>query len=111
MLRLINAFLSGGDYLPCRQIFQKCLLLRGMVYKYIKLGKTDLAIERANMFLETREVFNKFLNDQEGRTTLLFENNDTFESQDTLRKAIDDWAKDVMKWLEDGADCINSHKI
>lgn len=111
MLRLINAFLSGGDYLPCRQIFQKSLLLRGMVHKYIKLGKPDLAIERANMFLETREAFNKFLNDQEERTTLLFENNDTFDSQDTLRKAIDDWAKDVAKCLKEIPDSEKNPKI
>ncbi len=37
MLRLINAFLSGGDYLPHRQIFQKtCLFYPDWFLKTLK---------------------------------------------------------------------------
>ena len=39
MLRLLDALLSGGEYLPHRQVFQKTALLLGLVLDYAKLGK------------------------------------------------------------------------
>ena len=89
MLRLINAFLSGGDYLPCRQIFQKYTLISGMVRKYIKLNRLDLALERAETLLETREEFFNFLDAQEGKSSLLFENNDSKEYQQKTKEHFD----------------------
>ena len=89
MLRLINAFLSGGDYLPCRQIFQKYMLISGMVRKYIKLNRLDIALERAKTLLETREEFLNFLDAQEGKSSLLFENNDSVEYQQKTKEHFD----------------------
>ena len=111
MLRLINAFLSGGDYLPCRQVFQKNLLLFGMVYKYIKLEQIDLAIERADMLFEGREQFLAFLKDPEGRTSLLFENNDSFNDQMEIRKALDSYVKSAVRYLKEVPDSNNNCKI
>ena len=37
MLRIIDAFLSGGDYLPYRQVFQKTKLLAGLVIKNLEI--------------------------------------------------------------------------
>lgn len=38
MLNIINAFLSGGDYIPFRQIYQKASLLCQMTHQYTKLN-------------------------------------------------------------------------
>lgn len=111
MLRLINAFLSGGDYLPCRQVFQKNLLLLGMVRKYIKLEQIDLAIERAEMLFEGREQFLAFLKAPEGRTSLLFENNDSFDEQMEIMKALDGYVKSAVRYLKEASDSDNKSKI
>ena len=111
MLRLINAFMSGGDYMPCRQVFQKYLLLRGMVGKYIKLGQIDTAIERADMLFEGRKQFDDFLKNQEGKSTLLFENNDSLEDQTSLRKEIDEYVKTAVNDLKKIPDWNDNGKI
>ena len=111
MLRLINAFLSVGDYLPCRQVFQKNLLLLGMVRKYIKLEQIDLAIERADMLFEGRGQYLAFLKAPEGRTSLLFENNDPFNDQMEIRKALDSYVKSAVRYLKEVPDSYNNCKI
>ena len=100
MLRLLNAFLSGGDYLPCRQTFQKYVLLRGMVKKYVKLNRFDLALERAEMLFAGRVEFLKFLNDQEGKSSLLFENNDSVEYQTHTKSQLDSYVKATVDFLK-----------
>lgn len=100
MLRLLNAFLSGGEYLPCRQIFQKHILLCGMVHKYIKLGRIDQAIERAEMLFEGRAAFLEFLDHQAGKTSLLFENNDSVEYQMQTKAQLDSYAQKAVKHLK-----------
>ena len=49
MLRIINAFLSGGEYLPYRQIYQKTSLLCGMTGQYAALGNAEKATECVNL--------------------------------------------------------------
>lgn len=100
MLRLLNAFLSGGDYLPCRQIFQKHILLCGMVHKYIKLGKIDQAIERAEMLFAGRAEFLEFLDNQAGKFSLLFENNDSAEYQMQTKAQLDSYAQKAVQHLK-----------
>ncbi len=100
MLRILNAFLSGGEYLPCRQIYQKCILLCGMVYKYINLGRISLAIERADMLFKGREEFICFLKNQKGKTSLLFENNDSVEYQVNTKHRLDEYAELAIKNLK-----------
>ena len=100
MLRILNAFLSGGDYLPCRQTFQKYVLLLGMVKKYVKLNRFDLALERAKMLFAGRVEFLNFLNDQEGKSSLLFENNDSVEYQMHTRHQLDGYVKATVDFLK-----------
>lgn len=100
MLRVINAFLSGGDYLPCRQIFQKYILLRGMVRKYIQLKRLDLALERAEMLFAGRVEFLNFLSNQKDKTTLLFENNDSAEYQMHTKYQLDCYVNDTVEMLK-----------
>jgi len=111
MLRLLNAFLSGGDYLPCRQIFQKHVLLCGMVQKYIKLGKLELAIERAEMLFKGREEFLDFLQHPQEKDSLLFENNDSVEYQNETKAQLDSYVKSAVKHLKTVSDGMYKHKI
>lgn len=100
MLRLLNAFLSGGDYLPCRQIFQKHVLLCGMVKKHTKLNRFDLALEKAEMLFAGRVEFLNFLDNQEGKYSLLFENNDSVEYQTHTKYQLDCYVKDTVDFLK-----------
>ncbi|MBQ9760464.1 MAG: helix-turn-helix transcriptional regulator [Clostridia bacterium] len=45
MLRIIEAFLSGGDYLPWRQVHQKSSLHLSLVRRYMKIGDVEHAID------------------------------------------------------------------
>lgn len=104
MLRLLNAFLSGGDYLPCRQVFQKYVLLCGMVQKYIKLGKLHLAIARAEMLFEGREEFLDFLQNPQGKYSLLFENNDSADYQKETKAQLDSYVRSAVRHLKTVSD-------
>ncbi len=100
MLRLLNAFLSGGNYLPCRQIFQKHILLCGMVKKYAKLNRFDLSLERAEMLFAGRVEFLEFLNNQSQKSSLLFENNDSVEYQMHTKHQLDCYVNDTADFLK-----------
>ena len=100
MLRLINAFLSGGDYLPCRQVFQKYILLHGMVRKYIELKRFDLALEKAEMLFSGREEFLDFLENQDGKTTLLFEDDDSKKYQMDTKYRVNHYVNDTVEFLK-----------
>lgn len=111
MLRLLNAFLSGGDYLPCRQTFQKYVLLRGMVKNYIELNRFDLALERAEMLFAGRAEFLNFLDDQEGKYSLLFENNDSLKYQMRTKNQLDRYVKDTVELLKKCPEYENDTRI
>lgn len=96
MLRLLNTFLSGGDYLPCRQVFQKNNLLCYMVKRYITLKKFDLAIERAEMLFMGRIEFFTFLEHPQGKYSLLFENNDSSEYQMQTKAQLDHYVQTTV---------------
>ena len=111
MLRLLNAFLSGGEYLPCRQTFQKYVLLCGMVKKHTKLNRFDLALEKAEMLFAGRVEFLNFLNNQEGKYSLLFENNDSVEYQMHSKYQIDCYVKDTVEFLKKRPEYENDTRI
>jgi len=111
MLRLLNAFLSGGDYLPCRQVFQKHVLLCGMVKKYVKLKRFDLALEKAELLFTGRGEFLQFLDDQEGKYSLLFENNDSREYQLQTKHQLDRYVKNSVDFLKKCPEYENDVRI
>ena len=45
MLRIINALLSGGDYMPLQQVYQKLRLLSGLIKSHISIGNISRASE------------------------------------------------------------------
>ena len=76
MLNIINAFLTGGDYLPYRMIYQKLSLLSGLVTQYSRAGIVDRAIEHMNELIETRRAFLEFLKHPEDSHCLMFPEGD-----------------------------------
>ena len=76
MLTLINAFLSGGDYLPHRMMYQKMSLLSGMVKQYVDLGMAEKAIKHMQQLIEARNMYNDFLKDSTEKHCLMFPEDD-----------------------------------
>lgn len=72
MLKLINAFLAGGDYLPRRQIFQKASLLPYLVKAHLELGNKEQAKQYLDELYQTREEYFEFLDHPEGKHCLMF---------------------------------------
>ncbi len=111
MLRLLNAFLSGGDYLPCRQVYQKYILLKGMVRRYIALGEYERAIEKAELIFEGRNTFYDFLHQPYDKASLLFENNDSIEYQMWTAKELDSYVQTTVNRLKGIPDYARYPKI
>lgn len=111
MLRLLNAFLSGGDYLPCRQIFQKYVLLRGMIRRHVTLNRIDLALEKAEMLFAGRIEFYKFLENPKGKDSLIFENNDSIEYQLHTKNQLDSYVKDTVDFFKTLSEYENGTQI
>ena len=62
MLRIINALLSGGDYLPFNQVYQKLRLLCGLISKYLKLENEVRAVECFKELIEASKAYLQFAN-------------------------------------------------
>ena len=77
MLRIIDAFLSGGEYLPYRQIFQKTSLLLALVEGNLGLGNKEKALAHLQDLYETRDRYFDFLDSPEDRHCLMFVEGDT----------------------------------
>lgn len=100
MLRLINAFLSGGDYLPHRQIFQKTCLLPGLVSQNIKVGNIDKAKEHMAELLKTREEFFECMSNPADKHCLMFIEGDQDGSWNTSKEKIDERIANAQKMLK-----------
>lgn len=99
MLRLIDAFLSGGDYLPHRQIFQKTSLLEGLVIGNRNLGNEEKAKQHLQELYETRDKYFEFLEHPENKHCLMFVEGDT----DGLWE---DTREDIEKRIEKAEEAI-----
>ena len=62
MLRIINALLSSGDYLPFDQVYQKLRLLCGLISKHLKLGNVARAVECFDELIEASRAYLEFAN-------------------------------------------------
>ena len=78
MLRIINALLSGGDYLPFNQVYQKLRLLCGLISKYLKLENEARAVECFDELIEVSKAYLKFANSSSKGSCLML-NDDGFE--------------------------------
>lgn len=100
MLRLINAFLSGGDYLPHRQIFQKTCLLPGLVSQNIKMGNLDKAKEHMQELLKTRDEFFACVDNSSDKHCLMFIKGDLDASWNTTKEKINERVSCAEKALK-----------
>lgn len=88
MLRLLDAFLSGGDYLPKRQIFQKTTLLPYLVKGHMKLGNKEAAVRYLNELYKTREEYFEFLEHPEDKHCLMLVESKEEKNWDSGREDI-----------------------
>ena len=100
MLRLIDAFLSGGDYLPHRQIFQKTCLLPGLVSQNMKIGNIDKAKEHLADLLRTRDAFFECMDNPSNKHCLMFVEDDTDASWNTTKEKINERVANAEKELK-----------
>lgn len=100
MLRLINAFLSGGDYLPHRQIFQKTCLLPGLVAQNVKFGNIDKAKEHMQELLKTRDEFFACIDNPSDKRCLMFIEGDLDASWNTTKEKINERVSNAEKALK-----------
>ena len=111
MLRMIDAFLSGGDYLPWRQIMQKYSLLQGMVRQYLLLGNVKRALECAELVFRGKEEYLIFLKKRQAKTTLLFENNDSEKSQSCTVEHIENCIRNAVGYIKNSPEFENSTEM
>ena len=87
MLRIIEAFLSGGDYIPHRQMYQKLSLLSGLIKQHLQSGNFSRAEEHFHSLLEAGEKYLSFLkNGEKGKSFLLFDDSDTLEKNRSIEQ-------------------------
>ncbi len=88
MLRLIDAFLSGGDWLPHRQIFQKTALLAGLVQQCCARGEREKAEDYMRRLEETKEAYLASVREVERRQALMFLKDDLDGAHNTTEEKI-----------------------
>ncbi len=88
MLRLLDALLSGGEYMPNRQTFQKASLLTGLIYDSVVLGQMDKAYAYFQELYDTRDQYLDFIKDVKNKHCLMFVEGDTDGLPDSLEEYI-----------------------
>lgn len=87
MLRIINALLSGGDYSPFTQTYQKLRLLCGLISKHLELENEARAIECFDELIEASRAYLEFANNGSKGSCLMLNDNglDRYSKTDRLK--------------------------
>jgi len=93
MLTMINAFLSGGDYLPHRMVYQKMALLSGMISQYLALGNPEKAVACMKELLEIRDKYADFMKNPDEKHCLMFLEGD----DDGIWNVTPEWIKATVE--------------
>ena len=101
MLSIINAFLSGGDYIPFRQIYQKTSLLCHMVSQYTELGNPEKALDCARQLVKARDDFYKFMETPGDKHCLLFVEGDRDGDWHATPEEIDSYVNNAISKLQE----------
>ncbi len=101
MLRLIEAYLSGGDYLPHRQIFQKTALLVGLVSRNLKVGNKVRAIEHFENLKKTVDDFLKSQENTENQVSLMFIKGDKDGAWNTTREKLYERVESAKRLIDE----------
>lgn len=100
MLNVIDGFLSGGDYLPHRQIFQKTSLLLGLIRDNAKVGNKEKALSYMKMLYKTCKDYFDFLDHPNNKHCLMFVEGDTDGYCDSTKDDINERVAMAEKILE-----------
>ncbi len=100
MLRIVEAYLSGGDYLPHRQIFQKTALLTGLASQNLKAGNKGKAIEHYNNLVKTVDDFFMSQKDIENKESLMFIKGDKDGAWNTTKEKLQERIEKVKNLIE-----------
>ncbi len=101
MLRIIEAYLSGGDYLPHRQIFQKTALLVGLVSQNLKAGNKEKAVDHYNNLVKTIDDFFISQKDIENKKSLMFIKGDKDGAWNTTKEKLQERIKTAKNLIEE----------
>ena len=98
MLRIINALLSGGDYLPFNQVYQKLRLLCGLISKHLKLKNEACTVECFDELIEASRAYLEFANNGSKGSCLMLNDDglDRYSKADRLK-----YQKEMVR------DCLN----
>ena len=100
MLNIIDAFLSGGDYMPARMIYQKVSLLSMLVHQLAKINDYDSARYYFKKINETRNGYSNFLKNKSKTSCLMFPLDDVRDKELISVKDIDDSIELCRKMLD-----------
>ncbi len=103
MLRIIEAYLTGGSYLPHRQIFQKTALLVGLVSRNLKVGNREKAIEHYDNLVKTIEDFLYLQKNAGNKDSLMFIVGDKDGAWNTTEEKLRERAAAAEKMLKNNA--------
>ena len=98
MLRIINALLSDGDYLPFNQVYQKLRLLCGLISKHLKLENEARAVECFDELIEDSRAYLEFANNGSKGSCLMLNDDglERYSKSDRLK-----YQKEMVR------DCLN----
>ncbi|MEA4833483.1 MAG: helix-turn-helix transcriptional regulator [Oscillospiraceae bacterium] len=100
MLNIINAFLSCGDYMPYRQIYQKASLLCHMTWQYSELGNAEKAVNCTRQLIETKNRFFDCLDNPENKHCLMFIEGDRDGDWHATRESIESYVSTAINNLK-----------
>ena len=100
MLNIINAFLSCGDYIPYRQIYQKTSLLCQMTWQYTELGNVEKAVGCARQLIAARTEFYDCLDNPEKRHCLMFIEGDCDGDRQATHEKLDGYVFSAIEKLK-----------
>lgn len=100
MLNIINAFLSGGTFLPYRMMYQKFSLLSGMVRQYVALGMENKAVVYMQELLSTRKEYFEFLTRTDKSYHLMFDEKDLDAKELITPKKVNEYANIAFEHIK-----------
>ncbi len=98
-LRILNAVLSGGDYMPLDQVYQKLKLLLSLIKKYLSLNDDGMVKKYFEALIETAQSYLCFASTGCAGTCLML-NDDGLNRYDTESCII--YQKEMVK------DCLDA---
>ena len=91
MLNIIDAFLSGGNYMPARMVYQKVSLLAMLVHQFVDINDYDSARNYFEKLNDTRKDFLDFLKSICDSTSLMFPTDTVRDKELISIKDIDEY--------------------